>query len=318
MHTYTNLHAHTIDTTNRLDWLKARQTHLTASEMPTIFDKTPVAMKKLIDTKKQPPREVQTRAMEFGHEREPHIIAQLQKQFPDYHLEHNKLLFENNTNPFHAATPDGIGYTTEGELINVEVKTTNKPRTEAPRDHIIQVQWALHVTGAQFCVYAWEHHKDYIPQDFGTQIIPRDEDLIAQLVECANQFEQLYDEPDDQEPIFDDMIKRYAQLKVHEEAIKKELASIQDELRTMLGDNPVPYSNPNIGSLDYRKPQPSLRFDSTRFKKEHPDTYKEYVKETNTKWGARIIPTREYMDMLRAQRDNHTPDNNLSEGNPFA
>ena len=72
----------------------------------------------------------------------------------------------------------------------------------------------------------------------------------------------------------------------------KELATSRDELKTTLLGLMEQYGitkfdNDNI-SIAYVKERTGTKFDTTRFKKDHPELYKQYLTETHTKASIRF------------------------------
>jgi putative phage-type endonuclease len=141
--------------------------------------------------------------MRFGREQETVILADLKRL--GYDIEHNDWLIcaDGYTNNWQMATPDGLS--SDHRMI-CEVKTTGKDWgswAKVPLHYKRQVQWQLYVTGAHSCLFAWQLRVEdwagvYTPAwlDPKTVIVPRDEELIAELVAVSErlQLEIIYRE----------------------------------------------------------------------------------------------------------------------------
>jgi putative phage-type endonuclease len=104
----------------------------------------------------------------------------------------NDWLIRHHENRHHLATPDGL---TLGHNAISEIKTTGKDWNpeRIPVQYRRQVQWQLHVTDAEFCVFAWmlreERDGAFLPGWFEPKVItiPRDEEMIGSLVKVADE-----------------------------------------------------------------------------------------------------------------------------------
>lgn len=141
--------------------------------------------------------------MRFGREQEGNIIADLQNM--NFDIEPNDWLIaaDGYTNRWQFATPDGLS---SDHRTIAEVKTTGKDWGEwskVPLHYKRQVQWQLHVTGAEVCIFAWQLRAAdgaglFVPGWLEPKavIVQRDEELIAQLISVAEklQLELIYRE----------------------------------------------------------------------------------------------------------------------------
>jgi putative phage-type endonuclease len=126
--------------------------------------------------------------MAFGRAWEGPISMQLK----DVHgVMPNDWLIRHANHSHHMATPDGLSL---DHTVIAEIKTTGKDWNpeKIPVQYRRQVQWQLHVTDAQECVFAWllreERDGAFIPAWFEPRVIriDRDEDMIGELVEVAD------------------------------------------------------------------------------------------------------------------------------------
>ena len=93
-------------------------------------------------------------------------------------------------NKYHVATPDGLSV---DHAVIAEAKTTGKDWGNPPIAYRRQVQWQLHVTGAERCLFLWNLR---VPDDYGGFYlgwldpkflwIERDEKMISELVGVAD------------------------------------------------------------------------------------------------------------------------------------
>jgi predicted phage-related endonuclease len=132
--------------------------------------------------------------MRFGRDWENWIIDNLPKE---HNITHNDWLIakDDKQNAWQLATPDGNN--PDWSAI-AEVKTTGKDwdGKTIPIQYRRQVQWQLHVTGAEYCVFGWLLRVD--TTDHGFQpgwyepkhaIIGRDNEMISQLIDVAERLQ---------------------------------------------------------------------------------------------------------------------------------
>lgn len=126
--------------------------------------------------------------MRFGRDWEGHIADYVEAE---YGVAPNEWLIAGE-NPRHLATPDGLS-ASHGTI--GEYKTTGKDWgtvEKLPIRYRRQIQWQLHVTGADSCVVAWllreEVDGEFIPATFEPKcgIIERDSEMIEDLIATAD------------------------------------------------------------------------------------------------------------------------------------
>lgn len=130
--------------------------------------------------------------MRFGRDHEEWIVDNLPQE---YGIRHNDwLICGAGADRWHLATPDGLN--ADWSII-AEVKTTGTDWGDKlpPIQYRRQVQWQLHVTGAERCVFAWLLRTESELGDFTPAwmepkhiIIDRDENMIAELKDVATRF----------------------------------------------------------------------------------------------------------------------------------
>jgi predicted phage-related endonuclease len=167
-------------------WLEARRTGVTATEVAQAA--TPAGFRDALEQRRNPqPIEVNA-YMEFGLLWEDWVIDKIARE---YDIKPNDYLIAGEYSK-HLATPDGLS--TDHRVI-AEVKTTGKDwgvAEKLPIRYARQIQWQLHVTGAEFCVIAWllrdvTDTGVFVPAWFKPKVgvIERDREMISKLVEVA-------------------------------------------------------------------------------------------------------------------------------------
>lgn len=128
-----------------------------------------------------------------GIEREPIIAAQISEWFEELRLTHNRFLFVGQ-NFRHVATPDMVG---NGVLC--EIKVLSKSLKSARSQYFDQMQWQMHVLGAERVLFAVENR---FTEEIELEWIERDDDRINALVSAADQFLEALDREGGQPKLF--------------------------------------------------------------------------------------------------------------------
>jgi hypothetical protein len=168
-------------------WLEARKQGVTATEVATAA--TPAGFRDALEQRRNPqPVEVKRIYERSGCCGRTGCLDKLAREFDG--LRPNDFLIAGEDRR-HLATPDGLS---DDHMLIAEVKTTGKDWgtvERLPVKYRRQVQWQLHVTGAESCVVAWllrvEEDGEFVPgwwkPKFG--IVERDEKMIGDLVGVA-------------------------------------------------------------------------------------------------------------------------------------
>ncbi|WP_437582692.1 YqaJ viral recombinase family protein [Paramicrobacterium sp. CJ85] len=282
------------DGEDRASWLDARKQGVTATDIATLKHGGAASRAALLAEKLGRKRGFGgNAATAWGREREEKILDHLANLHFGLHA--SKALVGHIEHPRHMATPDGVGTDCVAE-----VKTTNKPWKsidDIPERYLTQMQWQMYVTGMDFCVFGWEEHEDYVPVSWEPEvrIFNRDDDAIDELVDLADGFLREMDAPY-QPTRYDDLIAEYNLRRAAVKAAQDELSETDAALREMLAELDSEKVVTPFGNLTWSTPKPRQTFDSTRFKKEHPDTYGEYVKVSQAKPSLRVTEFREIDD----------------------
>lgn len=168
-------------------WVEARMAGVTATQVAKAS--TPAGYAEAVDEVLRPPEPFDNPYMEFGREQEGRIGLWVKERFGVFP---NEWLIVNaapvvKDGPQLLATPDGLSL--DHSIIS-EVKTTGKDwdGSVVPIQYRRQIQWQLHVTGADHCVLAWllraEVDGRMVPAWFEpkTMIVERNNDMILELV----------------------------------------------------------------------------------------------------------------------------------------
>jgi len=170
-------------------WLAARDRGVTATQVAKAS--TPAGMKEVLAQIENPTSVEANAYMDWGNEREPYIAHEVLKKHGI--LANDYLICADGPgNEWQMATPDGLSldHTWIGEY-----KTSGKSLQKIPAHYMRQVQWQLHVTGAEKCLFAYELRLEgpegFVPGfDVECQVVDRNEEMIAKLIETAQEVQQ--------------------------------------------------------------------------------------------------------------------------------
>lgn len=176
-------------------WLEARGAGVTATQVAKAS--TPTGFVEAISDVLTPSGPFDNPYMAFGREQEGPVGLWLKENF---HVFPNEWLIRHEDaqregGPQHLATPDGLSL--DHSVIS-EVKTTGKDWSDSavPIQYRRQIQWQLHVTGAERCILAWllrvEVDGRMVPGWFEPKVlmIERDTEMMKGLVATATKLWQ--------------------------------------------------------------------------------------------------------------------------------
>lgn len=174
---------------DREAWLYARQQGITATMVA--HGSTPAGFRDIVAQMETPVTIEPNAMMDWGNEREPHIAQVVKERFgimPNDWL----IAKDDGLNRWQMATPDGLSL---DHTVIAEIKTTGKPLDVIPIRYRRQIQWQLHVTDAERCLFAYELRlqgpEGFVPGfDVVTQWVERDDRQIAELIATAEQLQQ--------------------------------------------------------------------------------------------------------------------------------
>ena len=153
---------------------------------------------------------------DWGNEREAVIAASLRGMG----IEPESRVFHGERNSRHLASPDGIGVEFDGAVVVSEIKTSGKDiRRGMPAyfetGYELQMQWAMWVTGADRCLFVFEERLTvdgrFVPGEVFTEWVPRDEEIITELMARAVEFlAELDRQREDGAPVIDEELDTHA------------------------------------------------------------------------------------------------------------
>lgn len=167
-----------VSSVNEEEWLNARRSGITASDARRLLKQNgqpSASQASIMDAKLNPQPTPVTSAMAYGVEREPQIARWVAKEFNIFHNTYLCRGFDAH----HLATPDGIG-----DRVISEIKSSTKTWQENRTNYQDQIQWQLHVTGAEKCLLVKEDPATHKIQ-YGW--IARDEARIRMLGAAADE-----------------------------------------------------------------------------------------------------------------------------------
>lgn len=168
------------------DWIEARESGITATQVAKAS--TPAGYKETRESLLDPQPIPDNEYMRFGRDQEGPISIWVKDWFG---VMPNEWLIAHSDYRHHLATPDGLSL--DHSLIS-EIKTTGKDWDEdkIPIAYRRQVQWQLHVTGAERCLFAWMLRVDSMGEFVPGWMEPkftwmdRDDEMIESLSVVAN------------------------------------------------------------------------------------------------------------------------------------
>lgn len=175
-------------------WIEARRAGVTATEVAKAA--TPAGFKEVMAERANPTVTIANEYMQFGSDNEDWIARYLKAEFG---LMPNRWLIRSEEFAEHMATPDAIAPNFSEHPWIGEIKTGGKAPIDKngllipPIAHRRQMQWQMYCTGAVVCVYAFMLRAEvggvFVPAWLEPQcvLVPRDEDMIADLVKVADQ-----------------------------------------------------------------------------------------------------------------------------------
>lgn len=179
------------DDAPRTVWMLERGEGVTASDAWKIARAGIKARRTIVEQKMNGSTFRGNKATNAGHAREAALLDEAAERLAS--LAPNGALWASADNDLHRATPDAIGVDQDGAIVVVEVKSHEfgwKLDT-IPVEHMAQLQWQIHVLGADYALYGFEvrDEDDMPPVEGATWIpVPRDDEMIAYLIERADDF----------------------------------------------------------------------------------------------------------------------------------
>jgi putative phage-type endonuclease len=171
-----------------LAWMDARRNAITATQVAGAA--TPAGFKEAVAYAQAPVEIEDNDYMRFGRDNEMWVALALKN---DYGIMPNNWLIAADEERWQMATPDGLSL--DHKMI-AEIKTTGTDwgqLSKTPIRYRRQIQWQLHCTDAEICIFAWLLRKEnkfgeFVPGWFApkTLVVERDEKMINQLIDTAH------------------------------------------------------------------------------------------------------------------------------------
>jgi hypothetical protein len=169
------------------DWENARRRGITATEVAKAA--TNAGFAETVEKYSTPEPFFDNAYMEFGRRWEKPIALVLKERLGI--MPNDWVIAGENLQ--HLATPDGLSL---DHRTIAEIKTTGRDWDTIPIGYRRQVQWQLHVTGAETCTFAWllreertgpDGNSFFVPGWFEPKLttIEKDEKMIADLTDVA-------------------------------------------------------------------------------------------------------------------------------------
>lgn len=203
--------------TDRELWLAERAQGITATEIRDLVTGKK-RQQNLIDLKLGRKTDTFTgnQYTDWGKKREPVIAAGVRGMG----IDPESRVFHGMKDSRHLASPDGIGVEFDGALVVSEIKTSGKDIRRGTADYDatgyeLQMQWAMHVTGADRCLYVFEERISvaggFAAGQLFTEWVSRNEALVAELVTVADEFlAELDRQREDGAPVIDEVVDTHA------------------------------------------------------------------------------------------------------------
>ena len=263
-----------LDRSDEATWLEQRRSYITATDVAKLANGGP-AQWALVKADKlgNAPTFVGNRFTEWGREREPFIMANLEFLYDVHPNDHLAVLDGTQW----AGTPDGIG---DGRL--AEVKTTVRDWAldphALPQNYQDQMTWCQYVFDVRETAFGWELNDNFTPGPQRHLLYPRDDDRLAMLIDTAEAFlRYLHDEQPMGE--WDDITAQAAIVKARLDRAQDEWNELMDTIRDRAGDDDLAVKTA-FGSISLAYPKPRETFDQAAFREAHPALYAEFIKTT--------------------------------------
>lgn len=287
-------------------WLQARTQGIGGSDVSAIagLNKWKSAVQVFLEkTQAIEEEDIQSEAAYFGNVLEEVVAKEFAKR-TDLKVQRRNAILQHPEYPWMLANVDRL---IVGEKIGLECKTASEylkkewEDEEVPAAYLLQCQHYMAVTGYE----AWWIAVLIGGNKFVHKKIERDEELIQYLIDIEKDF-WLNNVEKNEPPMFDgsdastDLLKHlypesitdsFVSLGKQEEllieardqvdreikVLQEQKAEYENKIKAKLGTNEVG------GTENYKvqwKSYTTIRFDSKRFKAEHPDLYEQYAKES--------------------------------------
>lgn len=287
-----------LETTSQEHWLEERRKRLTSTELADLTLNKSAAFWQRLRAEKESGEQSFTgnQYTEWGLEREEALATVITRDVDSRlrYNDHPQAIVIADWDSRLCGTPDMIGEVEADGHRDVigEIKTSKaekqfmggKLHGWAPDRHYLQIQQNMALVDAMECYLFVEYHEDFSPTSSQGMWIKRDKPTQALLAEIAETWFKWIEDgetPDfmaettrQQDWAIAGLIEEYAQTVEAIEKLKEQQNRIRETLLTTTGNS----FKTEVGrfKLTVSTSQPTLAFDSTRFKKENPELWKKY------------------------------------------
>ena len=307
---------------DREKWLKARRSGLGASEVAAILGLSPWSTPYKVWKDKvssEPPVELETEPIEWGHAHEATIARRVSARYPELgKIAPSPGLLQHDTAPHVLATvdrlmvPRGVGVRNSPAHAVLEIKNIGLPSWrhsfvdgQPPVYYQIQVMVQLAVTGLEvgylavhyggqnmqypyrverddsvidsLLAYCEQWWADFVETKTPPPLILADSDILTSVYPGDKGLSPMIASPEVLEAF-----ATYTDAKRREKEAKEQAEQAGFAVKKAMGDQTALADE--FGTvLATWNPRPSSRFDTTRFRKEHPELAEQYTKKSQTR-----------------------------------
>ncbi len=289
------------------EWLKIRKTGIGGSDAGAVCGQNPYvsAMEVFRDKTSKETEEIDSESMRQGRDLEPYVARRFMEE-TGLKVRRSNVMYRSRENPFMIADVDRL---LVGRDAGLECKTASAYNAgkwkdgRIPPHYLIQCLHYMAVTGKK----EWYIAVVILGQEFQYRRIAWDSRLIGDLTAVEKAFWENHVEtgvmpqPDGSKacdemlsryygrartessiPLvgFDEKLERREQLIEMMDRLEREKKTIEQEVKCFMGDNERAFSDKY--SVSWKNVE-SMRLDTKRVKKEHPELYQDFSAATVTR-----------------------------------
>lgn len=289
------------------EWLKIRKTGIGGSDAGAVCDQNPYvsAMEVFRDKTSKETEEIDSESMRQGRDLEPYVARRFMEE-TGLKVRRSNVMYRSRENPFMIADVDRL---LVGRDAGLECKTASAYNAgkwkdgRIPPHYLIQCLHYMAVTGKK----EWYIAVVILGQEFQYRRIAWDSQLIGDLTAvekafwknhvetgimpqpdgskaCDEMLSRYYDKARTESSIplvgFDEKLERREQLIEMMDRLEREKKTIEQEVKCFMGDNERAFSDKY--SVSWKNVE-SMRLDTKRVKKEHPELYQDFSAATVTR-----------------------------------
>lgn len=282
--------AQVVSTTNKDEWLEARRSIITATDMQKLHStKTRRCWEEIVAAKEGKVDSFKgNRYTEWGNEREPEI-AKWVRVFLDERLEWNEEsaeryqdIYVSDENELWGCTPDMIG-----DGVCCQIKTAG---VIDPDKYFVQCLWEKIVTGVEDHFLVIEPRLEdeagcWVPGEPVHFATVATDEMVEALKTTAREFEEFWlhgtlppwmggEEVPEELP---GLLARYGELLEVQQELDAEMKPLKEQIKALAPEGTTEVDGWQIQLV---QPKPRKTFDTRGFKKDHADLAAQYMKES--------------------------------------